>query len=78
MTFFIDWMLSELKPRFKQPNAVRSSNILDDFENSGNNDFDESSATAPGPVRKVSNVAGVAVGGNMIKKAMQDANANGL
>ena len=76
MTFFIDWMLSELKPRFKQPSPVRSSNILDDFENSGNNDFDESSAA--GPVRKVSNVAGVAVGGNMIKKAMQDANANGL
>ena len=65
---FIDWLLSDLKPRFKQSATVRASaNIMDDFSVANNNEFEEVSA----PVRKVSNVGG---GVGLVKKAIQEAN----
>jgi hypothetical protein len=63
----IDWIFTDLKPKFKQSAPVRSSNILDEFGISGNNnDFEENSA----PARKVSNIGSGAVGGALVKKAM--------
>jgi hypothetical protein len=73
VTTFIDWLLSDLKPRFKQSTAVRpSSNIMDDFGVANNNEFEEMSA----PVRKVSNIGGGSVG--LVKKALQEANQQPL
>jgi hypothetical protein len=45
---------------------------LDDFGDSGNNnDFEETTPANTLPVRKVSNVGN---GGNLVKKALQEAN----
>ena len=67
MSTFIDWIFTDLKPEYKQYSSMKSSNILDEFGISGNNnDFEENSA----PARKVSNVGSGVVGGALVKKAM--------